>query len=746
MGKVGKIARRTFLIGSAAVVGGVAFGVYKVKTPYANPLEQDLSGGAATFNPWVVIDGETITLIGPHGDKGQGVAHSQAILIAEEMDLELGQFQVSFGKPDKAYWNRGLADEGVPFLSTDDSFAAETMRGFMGGMVKLLGMQITGGSTTIPDSFDKLREAGAMARETLKAAAAEKSGINTTALKTEAGHVVLPDGTKLSYQELAPIAAGLNPVTDVTLRDPSQWRLIGKPMERLDILAKSTGTQTYGIDLEIPGAVHAAVKVNPRQGGALNGYDATEALSMRGVSKVVEITGGVAVIADNTWRAFQAAEAVDLDWAEAPYPAEMDDHWEAMAASFNDEQLDKEWRNDGEVEAALADGKAIEVEYRSPYVAHAPLEPLNATVLVEDAGVTVWTGHQIPRQLQVLIPAITGHDAEQVTLHNQFMGGSFGHRLEFEHVKQATEIANQMRGTPVKLTYSREEDMAHDFPRHPGIARASGAVKDGRVAALDLQVAMPSVIGSQMGRAQLPVPGPDSQIAAGAWNNPYTLPNYRMRAYRAPELAPVSSWRSVGAAPNGFFFDTALDELIHAAGADPMEERIRLMGHDVSRKVLETVAEMSSWGGQLGPNKGRGVAFVESFGVPTAEVVEVTNTEDGIRIDKVWVAADVGTVVDPVNFENLVQGGVVFALGHAINCEITYADGMAEQSNYDSHEGMRLYQCPEIFVKGLENGDKVRGIGEPPVPPAAPALGNAIFAATGQRLREMPFNKHIAFV
>ena len=746
MASVGKIARRTFLIGSAAVLGGVAFGVYKVRSPSANPLEDGLAQGAATFNPWVIIEGDKITLIGPHGDKGQGVAHSQAALIAEEMDLEFGQFDVSFGKPAAAYWNRALADEGVPFMSTDESFTAETMRSVMGGMTKLLGMQITGGSTAMPDSFDKLREAGAIARETLKAAAAQKSGINTTALKTEAGHVILPDGTKLSYQELAPIAAGLEPVTDVTLRDPSTWRLIGKPMQRLDIIAKSTGTQTYGIDIEVPGAVHATVKMNPRQGGALNGFDASAAKEMRGVKGIVEITGGVAVIADNTWRAIQAAEAIDFDWGEAPYPAEQDQHWEAIAASFTEDKLDKQWRDDGDAAAAVAAGGAFAAEYRAPYVAHAPLEPLNATVLVEEDGVTVWTGHQIPRQLQVLVAEITGHEQEQVTLHNQFMGGSFGHRLEFEHVKQAAEIANQMRGTPVKLTYSREEDFAHDFPRHIGMARAAGVVKDGKVDAIDLQVAMPSVVESQMGRAKIPVPGPDSQIVAGSWNNPYDLPNYRMRGYRVPGLAPVSSWRSVGASANGFFFDSFLDELIHEAGADPMEERLRLIGHDASRKVLEAVAEMSSWGGELGPNKGRGVAFVESFGVPTAEVIEVTNTEDGIKIDKVWIAADVGTVVDPVNFENLVQGGVVFALGHAINSEITYADGMAEQANYWDAEGMRLRQCPEIFVRGLENGDKVRGIGEPPVPPAAPALANAIFAATGQRIREMPFSKHIDFV
>ncbi len=745
MGKVGTIARRTFLFGAVAVAGGVAFGVYKVRTPYENPLKDGLADGASTFNPWVVVDGEKITLITPHGDKGQGVAHAQAALIAEELDVEFGQFAIDFGKPDKAYWNRALAGDGAPFMATDESFTAEATRSFMGGMIKLLGMQITGGSTAMPDSYDKLREAGAVARETLKLAASNVSGVPVAQLKTANGAVQLPDGTELAYTALAGEAAKLEPVTEISLRKPSEWRLIGKPMQRLDMVAKSTGTLDYGIDVDIDGMVHAAVMCNPRQGGALNGYDASAAEDMRGVQKVVEVSGGVAVVADNTWRAIQAVQAIDFDWGEAPYPAEQDGHWAAIEASFNDDQLDKEWRNEGDVTAALAGGTAVEAAYRVPYVAHAPLEPLNATVLVEDDKVTVWTGHQIPRMLQDQVAKVTGHKSEQIELVNHFMGGSFGHRLEFKYVELAAEIANQMRGTPVKLTYSREEDFAHDFPRHIGMARGSGAVKDGKVTAMDLQVAMPSVVVSQMGRAGLNVPGPDMQIAAGAWNNPYGLENFRMRAYRVPELAPVSSWRSVGASAGGFFFDSLLDELIHEAGADPLQERIRLMQHDVSRKVLEAVGEMSNWGSPLGPNKGRGVAFVESFGVPTAEVIEVTNTDDGITIDKVWVAADVGTVIDPVNFENLVQGGVIFALGHAMNSEITYSDGMAEQVNYWDAEGMRMAQCPEIMVRGLENGDKVRGIGEPPVPPAAPALANAIFAATGQRIRELPLYHHIDF-
>ncbi len=746
MSRFGKIARRTLLIGSAAIAGGVAFGVYMVRKPIANPLETTLGEGEASFNAWVKVTADKITLITPHADKGQGVVSAQAALIAEEMDLEFGQFDVTFGTPDAAYWNTAMADEGVPFASTNTSFTAETMRDVMGGLVKVMGLQITGGSTSMPDSFEKLRHAGAVARETLKQAAANKTGISATELKTKAGAVLLPDGTSIPYTELAADAAKIEPVSDVVLRDPSEWTLIGKPMQRLDIVTKSTGTQNYGIDLKVDGMVHAAIRVNPRQGGKIESFEANEAKTMRGVSDVLPISGGVAVIADNTWRAIQAVQAIDITWGAAPYPSEQAEHWQTLSDSFNEELLDRQWRNDGDVDADISSGTLVEAEYRSPYVAHAPLEPLNAIVRVTDEGVEVWTGHQIPRQLQLLVAKITGHDQDNVTLHNQFMGGSFGHRLEFDHVKYAAEIANQMRGTPVKLTYSREEDFAHDFPRHIAMARMRGAISEGKVTALDLSIAAPSVVASQMARADIPVPGPDAQIVAGSWNNPYSLRGLRTRAYRAPELAPVSSWRSVGAPAAGFFFDTALDELIHAAGADPMEERIRLMPHDYSRKVLEAVAEMSSWGGALRDGTGRGVSFVESFGVPVAQVVEVASTEDGIRIDKVWVACDVGTVIDPVNIENLVQGSVVFGLGHAMNCEITYSDGMAEQENYYDHEAMRMYQCPEIFVKALENQPKIRGIGEPCVPPTAPALANAIFAATGTRLREMPFNKFVDFV
>ncbi len=746
MASTGKIARRGFMLGSAALAGGVAFGVYRVQVPYANPLISDLQDNEASFNPWVIVTPQQITLITPHGDKGQGVASAQAMLIAEEMDLDMGQFEIDFGKPDKAYWNRALGEDGAPVLPTDDSFGAEAQRTVFSSLFKMLGMQITGGSSSIPDSFVKLREAGAVARETLKAAAAKQTGIAVDRLSTQSGAVIFPDGTRIPYTELAGTAADIAPVVDVALRTPSEWRLIGKPVQRLDIVAKSTGTLDYGIDVQIAGMKHATVICNPRKGGVMNAFDASAAQQMRGVDAVLEVTGGIAVVADNTWRAMQAAMAVQVDWGPAPYPAEQAQHWAEMEASFTKDRLDKVWRDDGDVDDALSGVDAITAQYRSPYVAHQPLEPLNAVIRVSEDQVDVWTGHQMPRFLQQQVAQITGHDSDQVIFHNQFMGGSFGHRLEFDHIKRCAEIAVNMPGVPIKLTYSREEDFAQDFPRHPGVARAKGVVKDGHVHAIDLHWAAPSIVASQFGRIGMSLPGPDNQIAAGAWNNSYRIPHYRMTGYRVPELAPVSSWRAVGAPSGGFFFDTFLDELIHRAGADPMDERIRLMEHDVSRKVLKEVADMSSWGGDLPDGSARGVAFVESFGVPVAMVVEVSTPNGAIKIDKAWIAADVGTVIDPVNFENLVQGGVVFGLGHAINSEITYSDGMAEQSNYYDGDGLRLYQTPEIFVRGLENGEKICGIGEPPVPVAAPALGNAIFAATGTRLREMPFNKFVDFL
>ncbi len=745
-GRGRKIARRTFLIGSAVIVGGVAFGTYAVRRPIPNPLLQGLRKDEAAITPFVKIDAEGVTLITPRADKGQGSYSVQAHLLAEELDVDPHSVRLGPGAPDRAYYNGTVMQEGAPVAAWNDSWLAERVRGFMQVPARLMGIQMTGGSSTVPDMFDTLRTAGAVARETLKLAAALEEGVDVAELSTENGAVLLPDGRRLAYTTLASRAATIEPVTDVALRSPGEWRYIGKDVRRTDILAKSTGTEVYGIDLALDGMLYATVRANPGLGSALRRFDDSEARRMRGVMKVVEISNGVAIVADNTWRAFRAAEALDIEWEPGPYPASSAEMWEALSTALTKDNRDSRFRNDGDVDAALEDGEIISAEYRTPYLAHAPLEPMNAVVQVGDARVDIWTGTQIPNFIQDHVADMTRIDRDDVHIHVQPMGGSFGRRLEDTYVLQAVEIAMAVPDTPIKMTWSRDEDMTHDYPRPMQLGRARGTVKDGRVEAYDLDTAAQSIAASWFGRLMMPLPGPDVMIIAGAFDQPFAIPNYRVTGYRAPEMVPVSSWRSVGASSNGFIHDCFLDELIHAAGADPLEERIRLCHHEPSRKVLEAVGEMSGWDGpSLGENRGRGVAYTFSFGVPCAEIVEVTNTERGIRIDKVYVAADVGRIVDPVNFEAQVSGGVIWGLGHAMNCELTYENHAPVQTNFHRYRAMRFYQAPEIVVRGLENGDRIRGIGEPPVPPAAPALGNAIFAATGQRIRELPFDKHIKF-
>ena len=751
MGDMHRLSRRAFIVGSAAMAGGIAFGScseanQSAPTGNGNPLAAGLGPNAVTFNPWVEITPEKITLIAQHADIGQGVGSVQPIMIAEEMDLDPGQFEIRFAGPSPAYFNTGFADELAPFLAADQSPAAEEARAVALESLRKSGLQMTGGSSTVPDTYEKLRIAGAVARETLKAAAAKRSGVAVADIRTQSGAVILPDGTRIPYVELSAEAAKISPVLDAKPRDPSKWRLLGKPMTRLDVRSKVMGELKFGIDLKMDGMLFASVKLNPGKGQPLKSYDASKAQSMPGVKKILEIKNGVAVVATNSWYAMRAVEAIDCKWAPSAYPAEQADHWKALEASFKPEFLGKEWRKIGNIDAGLKDGTPVKAEYRAPYVAHQPLEPLNGVAVASDAGLEIWVGHQSPQAVQSIAAAAIGIKPEQVIFHNQWVGGSFGHRLEFENVRVLAEIANQMRGTPIKLVFSREEDFLQDIPRQISVARYTGSVKKGKIVAADLKLAGTAPFKGLLERMGSPSKDPDPQLAAGLWNVYYDIPNFRATSYEAQGLSPCTTWRSVGASTAGFFTESFIDELIHAAGADPMKARIEMCAVPTYRKVLETVAEMSNWKGPLGKGKGRGVAFVESFGTPTAEVVEVTVTDRGIRIDKVWVAVDVGKVMDPINFENQVQGGVIWGLGHAINCELTYAKGAAQQTNYNHHEAMRLYQCPDIEVRGLENDPKVRGVGEPPVPPAAPALANAIFAATGKRIREMPFNKFIDFV
>tara|TARA_R110002096_G_scaffold209791_3_gene396970 strand:- start:7055 stop:9301 length:2247 start_codon:yes stop_codon:yes gene_type:complete len=747
MGKARTIARRTFLIGSTAIAGGVVFGTFLYRKSIPNPLLDNLADGEAAITPYVKIDSQGVTLITPRCDVGQGAYSIQASLIAEELDVDPFKVTVSPGLPDAAYYNSIVLSEGLPFAAYDESWLAGKARDFAAVPAKILGVQLTGGSTTVPDAFAKLRMAGAVARETLKEAAAQKRGVPRASLTTKDGHVVFADGSQLAYTDLALEAARLAPIENLSLRPTSEWKLLGKRRQRVDIVAKSTGTLEYGIDLALPGMVYASVRTNPGIGGKITDYDASAAKAMRGVIRIVPIRHGIGVVADNTWRAMRAVNAIDIDWGPGSYPSSQEELWQTLVDTFED-RYDSRNKDEGDVEEIFSNDGAniIEAEYRVPYLAHAPLEPMNAIVKVGADSVEIWTGTQIPRFVQQHVADLVEMDVDAVKLYVQPMGGSFGRRLDDNYILQAVEIAQAMQGTPVKMTWTREEDMTHDYPRPAAIARVKGAVAQGQVVAYDFHVASQSVTESWSGRLLGTVPGPDPSIVSGAWDQPLAIPNYRVTGYRAPEMVPISPWRSVGYSGVGFLHGGFLDELFEAADVDPLDELIRLCNYDLARNVLQKVKEISGWSGrQIGEGRARGVAFTMSFGVPTAEVVEVSQSDRGIVVDRVFVAAEVGTVLDPVNLEAQVEGGVIWGLGHAMNCELTYRDHAPVQTNFHTYQGMRLYQAPEIVVVALQHGDKIRGIGEPPVPPAAAALANAVYALTGKRIRELPLNKHIDF-
>ncbi len=745
MGRLKKIARRTFLFGSAAVAGGVVFGYYKYKKPYENPLTARLSEGEVALNPYVRIDQSGITIITPRAEMGQGVHTTLAALVAEELDVAIDAVTTEHGPASSAYFNAAAFEEAAGYRTTDDSRMANTLRAAPRIPAKFLGMQLTGGSSSIVDAFEKMRLAGAAAKVVLLEAAARKLGKNPSELTTENGAVISPDGKRLPYTELAMAAAEIDPPRDIELKPEREWTLLGKSQPRVDAVAKSTGTATYAIDVQLPDMLYASVKTNPHLGSAMSGYDGSRSRKMPGVKHIVPLDNGVAVVATNTWYAFQAVNAIRFDWAKAKYPSTSDALFAHIDESFSQDRQDSRQRDDGDVLQALDSDLTIEAEYRAPFLAHATMEPMTSVAWLKDGKLQVWAGHQNPTQILKDGAEIAGISPEDVEVHTVLMGGAFGRRGEMDFVRQAIHVAKAIPGTPVKLTWTREEDTTHDVYRPAAIARFRGAMADGKPSAMDLEISSLSVMESQLGRLGMPVAGADVTLVQAAWDQPYAIPNYRVTGYRAPATVPVGAWRSVGGSQNGFFHESAIDELAAAAEIDPLEMRLNMMTYKPGRLVLEAVAARANWGSELPENHGLGLAFVLSFGVPVAEIVEVVITPNGIKILKVYAAVDVGTALDPRNIEAQVESGINFGLTAAMMGEITLNNGRVEQTNFHNYGSIRMNQAPVIDVQILENQKSLRGIGEPSTPPAAPALANAIFAATGKRIRELPLNKHIRF-
>jgi isoquinoline 1-oxidoreductase beta subunit len=757
MSRLGTITRRTLLIGGAAIAGGLAVGYYSYSRPWPNPLKRDLGEDEVTFNPYVKVGPDnTITIIAPRAEMGQGVSTTLAALVAEELDVELDAVQVEHGPTSSAYYNAAALEESVPFAFFDDSTMAEMMRDTVGVAGVMAGVQATGGSSSIRDGFHKMRKAGAAARIMLTAAAARRLDVPASEITT-AGAVLThaASGRMLAYGEVAADAVAEDVPTDPPLRDRSEWRLLGKPQQRVDLMDKVTGAAIFGIDVRQPDMLYGTVKMSPRLGARPVRSDISKAEAVPGVVKIVPLDtshgGGFGIIAENSWAAFRAADAIEAEWGEAPYPADsatIDRMLRDRLASGSG----SDFRSDGDVEAALADApreRLVEAEYAYPYLAHATMEPMNTTARFRDGKLDMWSPNQMPSLTRWLCADIAGIAQDNVNLVVTSMGGGFGRRLEVDFAIYATLIAMEADGRPVNVVWSREEDTRHGFfrPAARGHFRARLG-DDGYPAAVDLRIAAPSVTADTVGRVLpwMPMAMPDKIIVDGAWDQPYTIPNYRVTGVQADIGVPVASWRSVGASGNGFFHECFMDELAVAGGVDPIEMRRKLMAdHPTAVGVIEKVAEMSNWGEDLPAGKAKGVAFTLAFGGWVAQVVQVADTPRGVRIEKVWAAADIGLALDPGIVEAQVVSAAIYGLSAAMGQEITFADGMVEQSNFHDYDAMRMNQCPEFEVAILENSPKMGGVGEIGTPGAAPALANAIHALTGKRIRSLPLSREVNF-
>ena len=755
---IAKIARRTFLIGAAAVAGGVAIGYYYVNKPYDNPLENDLADGESTFNPYIKIsEDNTITIITPRAEMGQGIHTSLAALVAEELDISLDDVKTEHGLSDWAYYNAAMMEDGVPFAAFDEGFLAEAARTAMPAVSKMLGLQVTGGSASIKDAYNKMRQAGCATRYMLLEAAAKEFGVSKETLKIEGKTVVDPaSGASKEFGALAANAVAMGAPAELVLRDKKDWKLLGKSQPRVDIPDKVTGGHVFGIDVDLPDMTYGTVKMSPRFWAKAKSFDDSAALAVPGVQKVIPIetqTGnGFGIIADNTWAAFKGAEALEVEWEEASYPKTSEALMETISAALDTEH-DQSLRDEGSVVTAFADApreELIEADYTVPWLAHACLEPMNATAQWKDGQLTIWASTQAPTVLQMVCSGLVGVASDDVKVHTTKLGGGFGRRGEVDFAIYAVELAKHTDGRPVKVTWSREEDQRHDTYRPAAIGRMKARVKQGELpSALDIHIACPSIMQSLMDRTfpgQSPA-GPDNTISHGAFDQPYTIDSYRVRSSKADLPIPIGFWRSVGNSYTGWFHESFMDEVAEKSGMDPLQMRLELMkDHPTAIGVLQKVAEMSGWGRETPAGHGLGLANVLSFGTWTAMVVEVSSANDEIKIENLWAACDIGTAIDPSIVKAQIMSGAVFGLSSALGQEITFEDGEVVEGNFDEFDSMRMAQCPNIEVEVLETYHKIGGAGEPGTPPSIPALANAIFAATGKRIRSMPLSNEIDFV
>ncbi|MGY4256723.1 isoquinoline 1-oxidoreductase beta subunit [Bradyrhizobium sp. USDA 4516] len=697
-------SRRDFLK-TSAIASGLLLGV-----SLPSPLDAKATGNVHTLNAWVhIADDNSITLITARSEMGQGVYTALPMLLAEELGVDLASIKVEVAPPNaKAYGNALVG-----------------------------GLQLTGGSTSVRDGWDRLRIAGAQAREMLAGAAAARWKVTRDQVRTGNGFVMGPGGRKASFGELAAAAATMPVPEKPPLKDPKDFRLVGKSTRRLDTPAKVNGTARFGIDVKLPGMLYAALEQSPVIGGTVKTVDSAKAKGIPGVVDVVQIPDGVAVVADSWWRANQARKALVIEWDEGAGAALDHNSMLAGTRAALDSGTPKLFKANGDANAVIAaSSRVLRAEYVSHLLSHAALEPMNFTAHYNNGRVHLIGPTQWQDLTQTAVAKALDIKPEDVTLETTFLGGSFGRRQEVDFVVQAAQISKAV-GKPVKLLWSREDDMTHDFYRPQAVHRVAAALgSDGKPTAMTFRMASQSV-GLRVFSIPLKVQDPTMTESAVA---PYEIAATRHDVVKHDAGLRVGYWRSVSNPLNVFANECFIDELAKEAGQDPYAYRLSLLGNQPRFvEVLKLAAEKSGWGKPLPAGRARGIALMEAYNTYMAQVAEISLDDQGaVKVHRVIVAADLGRMINPDTVEAQIQSSVIFGMGAALMQEITLEKGRVQQTNFHEFPVVRMNEVPAIDIVLVDSTEAPGGIGEPATAVIMPVLANAVAALTSKRLRKLP--------
>lgn len=748
-------ARRGFLLAGLAAGGALIVGVgmlaprQRLRT--ARPLP--VKDGAVALNGWVAVapDG-TVSVVMARSEMGQGVHTALPMLVAEELDIPLSMVQLMAAPIDKIYSNVALMRDMLPFHPDERGTTRDGAEWMLAKIGRELGIMFTGGSTSVKDAWGPMREAGAVARAMLVAAAAAQWQVAPASCATAGGFVTHPSGRKASYASLATRAASIDfDASTVRLKTPAQFTLIGRPQPRRDSASKVDGSAVFGIDARPPGLLYAAVRMAPVLGATVGKVDAPAVHALPGVKAVIDFSralgkhsgagAGVAVIATTWWGARQAAAALPLVWIDGPgAPLSSEAIFQQFAQRL-DAGIGHVYHSAGslpDMRTPRAGVTIVSAEYRAPFLAHAAMEPINCTAQVSDGKVRLWASTQVPSIAVDMAAKVAGVAREDVSIEVLLLGGGFGRRLEVDMVAQAVAAAMAADGMPVQLIWSREDDIAHDVYRPAALARFTGSVDaQGRVLGWDNR-SVSGAIGHQYFPRSLGLPGfgPDKTAAEGEYDMAYEIANQRIAHEIVDSAVPIGYWRSVGHSHNAFFKESFVDELAHAAGRDGVAfRRALLQKHPRHLAVLDAAVLRA---GPAPAGRAHGVAVHACFGSIVAQVAEVSVEGTGIRVHRVVCAIDCGIAVNPNLIAQQMESAVVFGLSAALGGEITIKNGRIEQSNYHDYPVLRIGQAPQVDTVIIASAAPPEGVGEPGVPPVAPAVANAVFILTGKRLRSLP--------